>query len=134
MPYLPNIANPDISEELAEISQWRDTSYFYVYHYDEEFDEWNLQEELISQDEIDTDWVDTSTMRLVPAYEVGYLLRKLPPNIQQYDLTIKWDLTRSLWVCGYVDGNNWEDNAMTNDIEDAIASLAVQLFERKILK
>lgn len=68
---------------------------------------------------------------IIPAYDLGYLLRKLPPTDESGD---HWEMWRSL------DGMSWIIDCPTLDTvneatpEDAAAKLAIELFKRGVLK
>lgn len=72
-----------------------------------------------------------------PAYDLGYLLRKLPETMERiYHLT----LTRAgegdySWRCGYVDGTFIEGPSIYADTpEDAACKLAIELFKQGVLR
>lgn len=66
---------------------------------------------------------DTSTASvksIVPAYDCGYLLRKLP-NVELYDVIDMWEAR----VEGF--------NRVADTPEDALTMLAIKLFEEGVL-
>ena len=82
-----------------------------------------------------------------PNYDLGYLLRKLPPTLHEADskagvrpdnsapayyLRIQWSWTRLKWVALY---QYWHDGAVGADEtpENACAKLAIELFKLGII-
>lgn len=84
-----------------------------------------------------------------PAYDLGYLLRKIPANFNTGDARGAFELflktTSREWFAGYnkpemgrwlYDGNHgvWETPCDADNPEDAVCKLAIQLFKQGILK
>lgn len=121
-----NFANIELSKELYELSGWSDTTYWF------NFDGHRAQK-----------WeVGPSTMlNKPPAYDLGYLLRKLPAQIRGENSTGSLVLslmdTRAIFSVGYepdhtehIDNYPFEWSA---NPEDAAAKLAIELFKKGIL-
>lgn len=85
----------------------------------------------------------------VPAYDLGYLLRKLPAHFNTGDARGAFEFflktTGREWFAGYnkpelgkwlYDNNHgvWETPCSADTPEDAAAGLAIQLFKQGILK
>lgn len=122
-----NVATPDLCRELYELSEWDDTSHLWhipswkqdeVVHYD-------LNAAYIVFDGTDGhDSVDN--LSYIPAYDLGYLLRKLPADIRvKRDTRFPDD---DMWVAAC---RNREVNHHTP--EDAVAELATVLFKQGVL-
>lgn len=77
----------------------------------------------------------------IPAYDLGYLLRKLPPYIATYGengddclLQLRPDFQGDEWVTGYTTQNHYLYMAIAGTPEDAACKLAIELFKQGILK
>jgi len=121
-----NVTSLPLCKELYELSGWGYTVERYVE---------NQRDHRIGV--VHATNVDLSIHNeIAPAYDLGYLLRKLP----HYDHT-GWDLTISFdgdfVVVGYHDplnANSWREQIGDENIEDAAARLAIELFKQGILK
>lgn len=107
-----NVANLELCKELKELSGWISGSDFFP--------------------------VKHSTEDPIPAYDLGYLLRKLPSYIKlkndrtRFTLRTKPESNQHelpLWQAMY--GHDFSERADTP--EDAAAKLAVELFKQGIL-
>lgn len=111
------VASMELCKELFELSRWGDTHLFYT----------------------KTGKVSTEASMFsgepLPAYDLGYLIRKLPASVKielakrvYYDDDDHWSVDLTAWL-----GDSF---FMTDDFrsnEDAIATLAIQLFKDKEL-
>lgn len=109
------VASIELCRELYELSGWDDPHFAY-----EDFET------------LMTDWVDTDDV--VPAYDLGYLLRKLPWNV-----VLENTIDGSHWEIQYCNGENTgygSDGVMLTSTtpEDAAAKLAIELFKAGVLK
>ena len=116
-----NVASLPLSKELYELSGW-DDCWFQHLKVD---NEWGLDfsgaEALRKDSEID-EWH--------PAYDLGYLLRKLP----NYKLEHNGNSANAV-TCGYLADNKgrWIFGS-ANTPEDAACKLAIELFKQGVLK
>lgn len=119
-----NVASLELSKELYELSGWDDTSFKW-----EEVGEygWDVAKAsyLAAED--------------FPAYDLGFLLRKLPPFIGNHVLTIEKDPIH--YYAGYIEiGRNGKGALLSpyrqeaDTPEDAVAKLAIELFKSGVLK
>ena len=113
-----NTASLELCRELYELSGWL-CKYGWFGQYTGE--ELGYQVLVRSEYEINASYQ-------CPAYELGYLLRKLPPY------TRVW-FNKKSWVCSQ-GGGGAEDNASeyADTPEDAVAKLAIELFKQGILE
>ncbi len=112
-----NVATLELCKELYELSEW-DSSYFNHY-YGRPKDHsivYSLKGALAQSDS-------------VPAYDLGYLLRKLLPEYGKITLTN--DHGHDQWWATDVIGHAV---FKANTPEDALCKLAIELFKRKIIK
>lgn len=127
-----NVANLELCKELYELSGWRTSLTENWYDYDGGFPP-----------------IDVATA-VCPAYDLGYLLRKLPISVNT-----KWHLVLQEFQNNATGGNIWfasyvhiNSSAVFESIEsqkafymfeadnpeDAVAKLAIELFKKGILK
>jgi hypothetical protein len=122
-----NVASLNLCKELYEISGWGRGD--------------QLQEHLVVDEE-------GYEYAVFPAYDLGYLLRKLPPNFSTGDARGSFEfflkMTTREWFAGYnkpetgkwlYDSNHgvWEHPCAAHTPEDAAAKLAIELFKQEIL-
>lgn len=124
-----NVASEELCRKLYVISEWKwkDTEYFYYIPVDFKSTESWVRTELT--------YDDTKMIKHVPAYDLGYLLRKLPANIGDQWLRIA-PITNNQWAAYYITmgvksagQDEWADTP-----EDAVCKLAIELFKQGILK
>lgn len=134
-----NVASLELCKELYELSGWFDTSYK---HY-EINGEYQLKPSIGIHDEWGGEGRNVLSM-LAPAYDLGYLLRKLPASIIEKDGAYRGGAPRQLsictnyrvlnteplWVAGY--GKAYANKADTP--EDAACKLTIELFKQDVLK
>jgi hypothetical protein len=116
-----NVASLELCKELYEQSGWNDTEYDYCRNKGDEWDVWDQT----AQGEYSYPGFERS----VAAYDLGYLLRKLPDWLD-------WHLSPNPEVGYWMSSNNVEDNVPRVDAatpEDAAAKLAIELFKQGIL-
>lgn len=125
-----NVASKDLCEELYKLSGWGSYSISEL----QWFKTWSGEGWEIGMYEADV-------LECFPAYDLGYLLRKLPLKVKdeyQADLFgVRMKQTNgSGWVMWY--GEIGKDSEMyfnsADTPEDCAANLAIQLFEVNILK
>lgn len=121
-----NVASLDLCKDLYELSGWNDTYTMWG-----EDDDSNVR--MLKNDYyIGVDY-------LAPAYDLGYLLRKLPNNMESGNGKTHWltlsPLDREAWSASYeYENNDANQLEWANTPEDAAAKLAIQLFKQGILK
>lgn len=131
-----NVASLELCKELYELSGWGDTSEFYVNG--------------MLQHGIDTAFEDhaikTNYPGYSPAYDLGYLLRKLPGQVlESTDIPkkmtshplrleapeVNWPSDGKKWAFFYENHKTlWSEG---DTPEDAICALAIELFKQGVL-
>lgn len=128
-----NVASLEFCKELHELSGWDDTEKSYN----------------IENDVEDTSMAILMHPKHTPAYDLGYLLRKLPKwgkyttgngEIQHKTTNITITVTDSdgggSWVAtmdSRIEEHGWVDPQYADTPEDCAAKLAIQLFKEGIL-
>lgn len=127
-----NVASLDACKELHELSGWNPHEWVYDTSY---VDNW--LRDISDFAHTTREWLGVNT---IPAYDLGYLLRRLPkwiddedgdddrsyPFIMEHKRAGYYDEQTS----GYVD----DLNCSADTPEDAAAKLAIELFKQGILK
>jgi hypothetical protein len=116
-----NVASLDLCRELYELSGWDDTTFLFI--------------------EGDIEGVGPASeygyhpeMGDIPAYDLGYLLRKLPPHINERPITISnYMIDGSSWSAAYMEYDQEIYTASADTPEDAAAKLVIELFKQGIL-
>lgn len=128
---MSNTASLENCKRLYELSGWDDTRDYYhslISHDTKRWSEYKLQDYKPDND---------FGMRVVPAYDAGYLLRKLPTNSAeaennaQFRMTVEY--TPRGWKAFYHFGKPMM-HEYADTPEDALCLLAIKLFEEGILK
>lgn len=129
-----NVASLELCEELYKLSGWSDT--YFVHWYKEvagafDANQWFVSPRVIVHQDS------------VPAYDLGYLLRKLPAYLNSDEDTRDYfymgrDI-QGLWLAAYQlvgvdEPDEYYYTQMSATPEDAVAQLAIELFERGILE
>jgi hypothetical protein len=127
------VASLELCQELYEVSGWVNDAHWI---------EQGPNEFLASRDNYPTVAVHDDAMgeypyfkkKLSPAYDLGYLLRKLPKFIGNDRVTIQ-PVVDDRWDASYdeIDGSSTHD-CFADTPEDAAAKLAIQLFNQHILR
>lgn len=121
-----NVASLELSKELFELSGWDDTDYV-----------WLITENAT----VLFQRINANDMGY-PAYDLGFLLRKLPPKVNTGDNPdYRGDLLvlKPFWPAGR-EPDKWEASYcvgyffIADTPEDAVAKLATELFKQGILK
>lgn len=128
-----NVASIDLCRELYELSGWDDTDRLCCL---------TCNEIVADEQKID----DGRTHESIPAYDLGYLLRKLPKfgKYTRGDGLVAKDKTRltitvadsGTWVATMdsdYEEDGWIDPSYADTPEDAAAKLAIELFKQGIL-
>lgn len=124
-----NTASLKLSKELYELSGWKTFPIGYCIEKDCEYDSW-----------IEEGWCPSCSVangEMVGAYDLGFLLRKLPHEIPANGdgrpcvLHIEPD-----WFAGYVLDNDYVEASGVDDdsAENAICKLAIELFKQGVLE
>lgn len=132
-----NVVSLELCKELYELSGWNDTHNTWKRLTTLDMTRWKDWYLADFNNEV---WNGTGEQS-IPAYDLGYLLRKLPNYIEYWDggneagylQLIHWS---THWSCGYEDVQGSDKSIMVhlNDTpEDAAARLAIELFKQKVL-
>jgi hypothetical protein len=110
------VASLELCKELLELSGWEDT-YFW----------WDKDEQRVPEKQMVVQagkiFADDT-----PAYDLGYLIRKLPEGIE-----IKHGgMTRGMWRVLFYGGKQ-QEFSLADIPEDALCQLAIILFKQNIL-
>jgi hypothetical protein len=121
---MSNVANLELCKELYALSGWGDDQSFM----------WGLVSESIHVLEPE----DVEAKRAVPAYDLGYLLRKLPETLEQDNYPVVSRYFRVGWSAYYEASNEYEPTERwylveADTPEDATCKLAIELFKEGIL-
>ena len=123
-----NVASLENCKKLFELSGWKDTSL-------KSWEHDNHPEENMG-DFVGQDGSTSSISWVCPAYDAGFLLRRLPNYIdtedEAYELQL-WHAYDDCWTSSY----KLSDPELTihsDTPEDALALLAIKLFEEGVLK
>ena len=140
-----NVVTIDLSAQLYELSGWEDTTFVhretYSIYRTPEFRFAVIRRTGLTKPFLkDWDMNDVEEYKqYVPAYDLGYLLRKLPHYVENgiYAGYLSLDCGTEAWRIAYADvshafvvgSGEWTDTP-----EDATAKLAISLFEQGVLK
>lgn len=118
-----NVADLELCKELYELSGWFDTYFF-----------WDADNGVAEKSEA----LLMHPTKNCPAYDLGYLLRKLPAKIMgKNNMLIFLSLSHSgsEWWANYeTGGNSRAEIQMSADTpEDALTKLAIELFKQGVL-
>lgn len=118
-----NTTSFEMSKELFERSGWTGTEKYW-------YKNW------LNQNRWQIGHLGEAEEENYPAYDLGYLLRKLPPLGYKDDDPIadSWltlELAGGKWFCGH---KGWRDTIEADTPEDAACILAIRLFEQDVLK
>ena len=119
-----NVASLELCKELFGLSGWEDT--YFVYQS-------SVVANIFPREQANNMGFGYPNL---PAYGLGYLLRKLPKNISDIDF-VYWhtlNRTRDGWETAYeaVDLDKYSCEADTP--EDAVCKLAIELFKKGLIK
>lgn len=117
-----DIADLALCKELYTLSEWSDTHHYY------------LGDEILSRSPRQSDLHPPTLTEndCAPAYNLGYLLRKLPPKTEIVRaLDTKYFAIHRIWTAQGVDQIEYISKADTP--ENAAANLCIELFQQKIL-
>lgn len=126
-----NVASLELCKELCELSGWKDTFAWYSGN-EVEFEGQAGWDGAVYENCLQYDWCDD-----VPAYDLGYLLRKLPIVIDAEDHPehATWlhlritALSKDKWNFYY----ERTDLSFTDLPEDAACNLAIELLKQGVL-
>lgn len=111
-----NVASLELCKELYKVSGWDDTAFAFTHG------KMFYQQELKYQ---------AALVGFTPAYDLGFLLRKLPDELASgFGISLRMNVARTKWLCGY----HKHDDAVADNPEDAVAQLAIELFNQRILQ
>lgn len=130
---MSNVASLENSKRLYELSGWDGTRFVRCV--------WSggTVQLLYMDSEDHRDMSRSVAQEYIPAYDCGYLLRKLPHNDEYSFPEIHLDETKEkqIWFAGYEDTGREEYgyklSAFADTPEDTLCLLAIKLFEQGIL-
>lgn len=144
-----NVASLKLCKELYELSGWDNTE---LYHAQSIFDEPVELSRYRTQKDLDDEqgtgkllvWsysgVEIGSFKwTIPAYDLGYLLRKLPAWFRNGEFYLSNDGAEKLgWTAGYMKEDNdgylyWTMSELADTPEDAACKLAIELFKQGVL-
>lgn len=121
-----NVASLELCRELYELGWWEGTDHAWAYHTNERH--------LVH---LEAGYGVGENWDYAPAYDLGYLLRKLPREVHANQLQLTWNSNTGYeqWECGYIYIRDYEFDPMCWDDtpEDAVAKLAIELFKQGVL-
>lgn len=120
-----NVASHSLCKELYELSGW----YFggHTWHHSDFNDLWTLAPA--------PDKVGKTYKVVCPAYDLGYLLRKLPESVDSIYGLLLYPTSGGQWFAGYYEPDGLEQYEVHADTpEDAACKLAIELFKQGVLK
>ena len=132
-----NVVKLELSKKLYELSEWSDTSNTWMKH--------SLSDKAkcyaIPTAETGIQVLNGELEYKYPAYDLGYLLRKLPKEYRTHRSGKKTITSREIqleqwgnqWMIGLGDGDKEYLEAKADTPEDALCLLAITLFESGIL-
>lgn len=127
---MQHVANLELSKELYEVSGWDDTYWCYF----------NTARGDLPPDGVVTRTPYKKFKRIMaPAYDLGYLLRKLPhgePGNERFMLTLSPDWLicyEQLTIEGYADYGAVHFHHEADTPEDSTCKLAIELFRQGVL-
>jgi hypothetical protein len=128
-----NTASLELCNELFELSGWETEKYYWQDNRSDEYIPELRKLELIDYKPLWLHSKDNEDNHVVPAYDLGYLLRELPhPTLEQnvYGIWIaKWHKKTPGKLTGPMNGHGSADTP-----EDAACKLAIELFKSGVLK
>jgi hypothetical protein len=123
-----NVASLELCKELYELSGWITPDFSYVSDNIRNDDERNYARQF--RPVYEGMAKEPGTYRF-PAYDLGYLLRKLPAPKGSGNLKLELSSDTNQWYCYYGIGIYYGATADTP--EDAAAKLAIVLFKQGVL-
>lgn len=128
-----DVASLELSRELYELSGWEDTYFVSIIPNDGVK---RYKRTVLSREEACT--AEHCNHKPVPAYTLGYLLRKLPPRIEPGKdpgcLSVH-SLAGGSWIAQYdkqLDMPQFSEGGVTP--ENAACKLAIELIKQKVIK
>lgn len=126
-----NVASLELCKELYKLSGWEDTSFAWV---DSEHKPTRTKH--ISKLSVTN---ASELTYMAPAYDLGYLLRKLPGKVKHNgpkELLLTYVDSDKWWLAQYVGVNNSYTlgTQVADTPEDAACNLTIELFKQNILK
>lgn len=111
-----NVADKDLCQELYELSGWfGDLEWFEALKFSTKPSVWEPVQ------------TDPESKNAIPAYDSGYLLRKLRPVLSE----LRPDTVSNYWVA---DNEMIEAEIRETEPENALTKLAIELIKQGILK
>lgn len=120
-----NVASLELCKELYELSGWDDTTYYWhslISHDMKRWSDYKLQDY-----KPDSDF----GMKVLPAYDLGYLLRKLQNGLELDEVSL--DLLYNNYTCRTTWNRHKNYSEEADTPEDAVCKLTIELFKQNIL-
>lgn len=122
-----NVASLDLCKELYELSGWQTENNYHM--------NFDMPVVLMASVNPDGTYYEAG---VCPAYDLGYLLRKLPAYFEGYQLIVAVGVgvgTANTWQAGFYLPSKKTGRHIQIDVspEDAACKLAIELFKQKIL-
>lgn len=122
-------ASLELSRKLYEVSGWNNIDY--IWYIDDLIDENELLDEPRRKPTVGhKSGRPGKIFTEIPAYDLGFLLRKLPATTK----IIKASGTMPIYGAIFVEDGEEDKVESADTPEDALALLAIELFEQKIIK
>jgi hypothetical protein len=127
-------ANLELCRELYELSGWEDTPWVYEFELGHrgmkvvdirDNSHWGG----IAHHLFVTDPITKLEPRYLPAYDLGYLLRKLAISSER-NIQLYYSVTGKVWKCQF---NGYGSPKLADIPEDCAAKLCIELFKQNIL-
>jgi hypothetical protein len=118
-----NVASLKLCKELYELSGWIETPFAYDISY---ADNWLRHIEDFPKNSRERQGVS-----MIPAYDLGYLLRKLPMSVEIRNHHL--DKLKGVVRGGWAGDMMTRQHLMADTPEDALCKLCIELFKQGIL-
>lgn len=131
-----NVAGKELCQELYELSEWGKTQF--PYHIGD-----GLQKYFQYADKSNTPYIADGTDYSIkdyekegthiPAYDLGYLLRKLDYKWVKLEHSFEVDEPTNRWTCSFLSDDIYGFVEDADTPEDAACKLAIELFKQGVL-
>lgn len=133
---MSNVASLDLCKELHKLSGWDNTLAGGR-------DRWVLLPDnswdLLRLGDVEANGLDKRLwFRGIPAYDLGFMLRKLPKTLkhpatgEDWTIGIDWHITKKKWLADY--GRTLLPHAQADTPEDAACKLLCELIRQEVVK
>lgn len=118
-----NVASPKNCQRLYKLSGWKKTAYVYRWYT-------NLNTNEQTEPELFRANSSIVSRFKIPAYELGYLLRRIETSFDDYEPLELFYSNTDTWVAAM---RSQMIEAEASTPEDAVATLAYSLFKERVL-